>query len=135
MVSGVAGGVADHLNVSDTVVRLVFIAATVFGGFGVLIYAALWFLMPLAAPTVPAAPGLAAHTRGGLRSDQPPPTSESKARRREKNRGQMTALVVVGILVRDAVAVFVAIGGLQGLSEWSKEHTPTNTSPSDGFGP
>jgi signal transduction histidine kinase/phage shock protein PspC (stress-responsive transcriptional regulator) len=97
VVSGVAGGVADHLGVSDTVVRLVFIAATVFGGFGVLIYAALWFLMPLAAPTVPAAPGLAAHTRGGLRSDQPPPTSESKARRREKNRGQMTALVVVGI--------------------------------------
>ncbi|TDU88741.1 phage shock protein C (PspC) family protein [Kribbella voronezhensis] len=97
VVSGVAGGVADHLNVSDTVVRLVFIGATIFGGFGVLIYAALWFLMPLAAPTVPAAPGLAAHTRGGLRSDQPPPMTESKARRREKNRGQMTALVVVGI--------------------------------------
>jgi signal transduction histidine kinase/phage shock protein PspC (stress-responsive transcriptional regulator) len=97
VLSGVAGGVADHLGVSDTVVRLVFIAATVFGGFGVLIYAALWFLMPLAAPTVPAAPGLAAHTRGGLRSDQPPPMTEAKARRREKNRGQVTALVVVGI--------------------------------------
>ena len=63
MVAGVAGGVADHLGVSDTVVRLVLIATTVFGGFGVLIYAALWFLMPLGTPAMPAAPGLAAHTR------------------------------------------------------------------------
>jgi signal transduction histidine kinase/phage shock protein PspC (stress-responsive transcriptional regulator) len=98
VVAGVAGGIADHLGVSDTVVRLVFIAATVFGGFGVLVYAALWFLMPLAVPTVPAAPGLAAHTRGGLRSDQtPPPVAEAKAQKREKNRGQVTALVVVGV--------------------------------------
>jgi signal transduction histidine kinase/phage shock protein PspC (stress-responsive transcriptional regulator) len=98
VVAGVAGGIADHLGVSDTVVRLVFIAATVFGGFGVLVYAALWFLMPLAVPTVPAAPGLAAHTRGGLRSDQtPPPVAAAKAQKREKNRGQVTALVVVGV--------------------------------------
>ncbi|MGC4942362.1 PspC domain-containing protein [Kribbella sp. DT2] len=103
VVSGVAGGVADHLNVPDIAVRLVFIGATVFGGFGVLIYAALWFLMPLAAPTVPAAPGLAAATRKNMRSDQPPPPpiTEARTRRREKNRGQMIALVVVsaGVLL------------------------------------
>jgi phage shock protein PspC (stress-responsive transcriptional regulator) len=102
VVSGVAGGIADHLNVPDIAVRLVFIAATVFGGFGVLIYAALWFLMPLAAPTVPAAPGLAAHTRQNMRSDlPPPPVSEARTRRREKNRGQMIAIVVVsaGVLL------------------------------------
>ncbi|GAB3935314.1 ATP-binding protein [Kribbella albertanoniae] len=97
VVAGVAGGVADHLGISDTLVRLVLIAATVFGGFGVLIYAALWFLMPLGTPVAPAAPGLAAHTRSGLRSDEPPPpVTEAKARKREKNRGQVTALVVVG---------------------------------------
>ena len=82
---------------SDTVVRLVFVVTTVFGGFGVLIYAALWFLMPLAAPTVPAAPGLAAATRKGMRSDVPPPVSESKARKKERNRGQVLALVVAGL--------------------------------------
>ena len=89
---------ADHLGVSDTVVRLVLIAATVFGGFGVLIYAALWFLMPLGTPTVPAAPGWP-HTRGGLRTDQPPPqpVTEAKERKKEKSRGQVMALVVVGI--------------------------------------
>ncbi|WP_132186819.1 MULTISPECIES: ATP-binding protein [Kribbella] len=121
VLSGVAGGVADHLGVSDTAVRLVFIAATVFGGFGVLIYAALWFLMPLAIPTVPpvpAAPGLAAATRKGMRADQPPPTisSEGKERRREKNRGQLTALVVtgVGILLLFQVAGF----GIAGKMFW-----------------
>lgn len=98
VIAGVAGGVADHLGVSDTVVRLVLIATTVFGGFGVLIYAALWFLMPLAPATVPAAPGLAAHTRSGMRSDEPPPpVTEAKARKREKSRGQVTALVAIGV--------------------------------------
>ncbi|NIK62398.1 ATP-binding protein [Kribbella shirazensis] len=97
VVAGVAGGVADHLGVSDTVVRLVLIATTVFGGFGVLIYAALWFLMPLAPETVPAAPGLAAHTRSGLRTDEPPaPVAEAKQRKREKSRGQLPALVAIG---------------------------------------
>ncbi|MEV0801841.1 PspC domain-containing protein [Kribbella sp. NPDC050281] len=98
IIAGVAGGIADHLGVSDTVVRLVLIATTVFGGFGVLIYAALWFLMPLAPPGMPAAPGLAAHTRSGLRSDEaPPPVTEAKARRREKSKSQVTALVAIGV--------------------------------------
>jgi phage shock protein PspC (stress-responsive transcriptional regulator) len=88
VVAGVAGGIADHLGVSDTVVRLVLIATTVSGGFGLLIYAALWFLMPLAPETVPEAPGLAAHTRKGLRTDEPaPPVAEAKQRKREKSRG------------------------------------------------
>lgn len=108
VLSGVAGGIADHLGVPDIVVRLVFIAATVFGGFGVLIYAALWFLMPLEVPTVPAAPGLAAATRNDFRRDQPPPTSETKERKKEKNRGQLTALVVVGL----GVLLLLNVAGL-----------------------
>ncbi|GAA1558080.1 ATP-binding protein [Kribbella sancticallisti] len=111
-----AGGIADHLGVSDTVVRLVFIAATVFGGFGVLIYAALWFLMPLEVPTVPAAPGLAAATRNDFRRDQPPPVTEYKERKREKNRGQLTALVVVGIGV--LLLLNVAGIGIAGKMFW-----------------
>ncbi|MFI5696271.1 PspC domain-containing protein [Kribbella sp. NPDC051586] len=115
VVAGVAGGIADHLGVSDTVVRLVLIATTVFGGFGVLIYAALWFLMPLAPETMPAAPGLAAHTRSGMRSDEPPaPVTEAKERKREKSRGQLPALVAIGIglLILLQVAGFGIAGKL-----------------------
>lgn len=67
-----------------------------FGGFGVLIYATLWFLMPLAPPTVPAAPGIAAATNLGLRSEQAPPTAQARAVRGPQNAGQVAALVVLG---------------------------------------
>ncbi|NOL44520.1 PspC domain-containing protein [Kribbella sandramycini] len=117
VVAGVAGGVADHLGVSDTVVRLVLIATTIFGGFGVLIYAALWFLMPLGTPGVPAAPGLAAHTRSGMRSDEPPPpVAEARAQKREKSHGQVTALVVVGFGV--LLLLKVANVGIAGTMFW-----------------
>ncbi|WP_344847727.1 PspC domain-containing protein [Kribbella ginsengisoli] len=118
VLSGVAGGIADHLNVSDTVVRLVFIGATVFGGFGVLIYAALWFLMPLEVSTGPNAPGLAAATRNGMRPETPVPpiASPSKERRKEKSRGQLTALVVVGIGV--LLLLNVAGFGVAGKMFW-----------------
>jgi signal transduction histidine kinase/phage shock protein PspC (stress-responsive transcriptional regulator) len=88
VVGGVAGGIADHLNVPDKSVRLAFIAITVFGGFGPLIYAALWFLMPLA-PAETLAPGLEAATRGGRRSARKP-------KRRAEDVGQLFALVVLG---------------------------------------
>jgi len=110
VLSGVAGGIADHLNVSDTVVRLVFIGATVFGGFGVLIYAALWFLMPLEVSTGPNAPGLAAATRSGMRPETPVPPLHSahKERRKEKNRGQLTAFAVVAV----GVLLLLNVAGL-----------------------
>jgi signal transduction histidine kinase len=91
-------------------VRLVLIAATVLsGGIGLIIYAVLWFLMPLAPATVPTAPGLAAHTRGGLRSDDPPPpVAEAKAQKREKSKGQVTALIAIGI----GVVLLLQVAGL-----------------------
>jgi signal transduction histidine kinase len=106
----VAGGIADHLNVSDTLVRLVFIGTTVFGGFGVLIYAALWFLMPLEVSTGPNAPGLAAATRNGMRPETPVPpiAAENKQRRKEKSRGQLTALAVVAV----GVLLLLNVAGL-----------------------
>jgi signal transduction histidine kinase/phage shock protein PspC (stress-responsive transcriptional regulator) len=88
VLGGVAGGIADHLDVPDKTVRLVFIAITVFGGFGSLIYVALWFLMPPAPRVEPAAPGLAAASRDGRRPDRP--------RRRIEGGGQLLALVVLG---------------------------------------
>jgi signal transduction histidine kinase/phage shock protein PspC (stress-responsive transcriptional regulator) len=101
---GVAGGVADHLGVSANAVRLVFILTTIFGGFGVLIYATLWFLMPLAPPEGPTAPGLKAATTYGLRT----PASEPKPRTRSENRGQLTALIVVGL----GIVMLLQVAGL-----------------------
>lgn len=49
MVAGVCGGIADHFGVDATIVRLVLIAAIVFGsGAGLVLYVAGWLLMPRA---------------------------------------------------------------------------------------
>ena len=43
---GVARGLANRFGVSCTAVRLAFIVAAIVGGWGVVIYLALWILMP-----------------------------------------------------------------------------------------
>lgn len=49
IVAGVCGGVADHLGVDATIVRLLLVAAVVFGaGAGIVLYVAGWWLMPQA---------------------------------------------------------------------------------------
>ena len=46
MLAGVCGGVAEYLDVDPTVVRLIWVAATLAGGAGVLLYIAGAILMP-----------------------------------------------------------------------------------------
>jgi phage shock protein C len=45
-IAGVCMGLANQFNVSVTLIRLAFILGTFFGGWGVLIYITLWFIMP-----------------------------------------------------------------------------------------
>lgn len=46
VLAGVAGGIGEYFNIDPTIIRLVFILLTVFGGSGVLIYLILWIIMP-----------------------------------------------------------------------------------------
>ncbi len=46
MLGGVAAGLADYLNVDATLVRVIFLLAALTDGVGVLIYLALWLIMP-----------------------------------------------------------------------------------------
>ena len=46
VVAGVAAGLAQYTQVSTGLVRLAFIIATVFGGFGLLAYVVAWLIMP-----------------------------------------------------------------------------------------
>ncbi|HVP21048.1 MAG TPA: PspC domain-containing protein [Anaerolineaceae bacterium] len=47
MIGGVCGGLAEYLNLDPTIIRLVFVALTLLGGHGLLIYFILLVLMPL----------------------------------------------------------------------------------------
>ena len=46
MIGGVCGGLGDYFGIDPTLVRLIFILLTVFGGGGVLIYFILWIIVP-----------------------------------------------------------------------------------------
>lgn len=46
MISGVAGGIAEELNVDSTLVRLITAAIVIFTGVGPILYILAWILMP-----------------------------------------------------------------------------------------
>jgi phage shock protein C len=46
VLAGVAGGLGEYFQIDPTLVRLIFVLLTVFGGGGVLVYVILWILIP-----------------------------------------------------------------------------------------
>ena len=44
--AGVAAGLGEYFNIDSTIVRLIFLLITIFGGSGVLVYFILWLVMP-----------------------------------------------------------------------------------------
>src|SRR5689334_4621713 len=45
-VAGIAGGLGRHLDIDPLIVRVAFVVLTFFGGVGLLLYLALWLLLP-----------------------------------------------------------------------------------------
>lgn len=46
MIGGVCGGIAEYFGVDPTLIRLGFVAVTLLGGSGVLVYLILWLVVP-----------------------------------------------------------------------------------------
>lgn len=46
MLAGVCGGLADYFGVDVTLIRVVFVVLAVMGGAGLVIYLAMWLLVP-----------------------------------------------------------------------------------------
>ncbi len=92
MAGGVAAGLADHFGVDVFWVRLAFVAGTWVNGFGVLVYIALWRLLPQGDGADLEEPaGLASATRRGLR------TPGRTSRLPGGDKGQTLALIVLGL--------------------------------------
>jgi phage shock protein PspC (stress-responsive transcriptional regulator) len=45
MLAGVCGGLGEYFGIDATLMRLVFVALTLLGGHGILIYLILWLVM------------------------------------------------------------------------------------------
>ena len=67
ILGGVAAGLARHLGFPVLWVRAGFVLAAFLGGFGVVFYAGLWWLLPSDAHFETGAPGIESATRGGRR--------------------------------------------------------------------
>jgi phage shock protein PspC (stress-responsive transcriptional regulator) len=46
IIAGVASGVANYFNLDPTIVRLLWVATILLGGFGVIIYVIMWIIVP-----------------------------------------------------------------------------------------
>lgn len=46
VIAGVAGGLGDYFNIDPTIIRILFILLTIFGGSGLIIYIVLWLIIP-----------------------------------------------------------------------------------------
>ena len=54
VIAGIAGGVAQRLGVSSTLLRLAWVLSVLFGGLGILVYLGLWVLLPNGGADTPA---------------------------------------------------------------------------------
>ncbi|QLE73555.1 PspC domain-containing protein [Streptomyces rectiverticillatus] len=94
MLGGVARGLAGHLGLPVSWVRLVFVALLMAQGMGAVLYAVFWFVVPLGV--------------GGVEAPRPVPAETGAGDRRrlfarKPDRGQVVALVALVI----AAAIFV----------------------------
>jgi len=46
VIAGVCGGLGDYFNIDPTIIRIIFVIITIFGGSGILIYIILWLIIP-----------------------------------------------------------------------------------------
>ncbi len=46
VIGGVAGGLGEYYNIDPTIVRIIFILLSIYGGSGIFIYLVLWLLIP-----------------------------------------------------------------------------------------
>ncbi len=103
LLGGVAAGLAEHLGVPVWAVRLAFLVAVAVSGLGVVMYAALWMVLPSAAHLESSAPGLEAASRTGRR----PP--------RSRRLGEMGPLVALGAVAVGVVVLAQTLLGGSGL--------------------
>lgn len=88
VLGGVAGGLADHLGLDVTLVRVGFLLTTAMGGLGLALYAGLWMTLPSDARFHEQAPGLEAATRQGRRPSR---------RSRTEDGGWLVAIGVLAL--------------------------------------
>ena len=50
MIAGICGGLAEYFDVDPTIMRLIFVALSLMGGPGLILYIIMWIVVPLESP-------------------------------------------------------------------------------------
>jgi signal transduction histidine kinase/phage shock protein PspC (stress-responsive transcriptional regulator) len=103
IVGGVASGLARHLGVPVLWVRAGFVLAAAFGGLGVVLYAALWIMLPSDSRFETGTPGAESASRGGRRPSRV---------RRLADAGPTIALAALGLGVILVVQALLGAGAI-----------------------
>jgi phage shock protein PspC (stress-responsive transcriptional regulator) len=95
VISGVAGGVAEYLDVDPSIVRVLWaVLALITGGVFLVLYIAMWIVVPFAADT-PAAEGEPA--AAGAESPAWNPKPARRAPRRSGSGSWVFGLILIGV--------------------------------------
>jgi signal transduction histidine kinase/phage shock protein PspC (stress-responsive transcriptional regulator) len=109
MIGGIAAGLAEHLGLPVLWVRAAMLGLVAFGGFGAVLYAGLWLVLPAEKHTESRSPGLDAATRQGKRQG-------ARQRRRLIDYGPLVAIgaIALGVLglITVATGTTLAVGPL-----------------------
>jgi phage shock protein PspC (stress-responsive transcriptional regulator) len=73
MIGGVCGGLGEYLGIDSTVIRLIFVLATIWGGSGALVY----LIMLLVVPDEPLAAGAPTSVESPVVIEDPQPAVET----------------------------------------------------------
>jgi signal transduction histidine kinase len=92
LLAGVAGGIAQHLGVNSTAVRVAFVLSAFAAGFGIIVYVLTLLLAPLEEPS----------------TDDAPPSTPAWRRMRRPSAAQLIGIGLVAI----ALAVLLGVSGL-----------------------
>jgi phage shock protein C len=66
-IAGVCGGIAEYFDIDPTLVRIVFVAAALLGGPGIVLYLVLWIVLPPGPTGETAPPGGGRHSTPAVR--------------------------------------------------------------------
>ncbi|GEM_PF-1663825 len=118
VLGGVSAGIAAYLNIDPLAVRLLFIIATVWGGFGILAYLLLWIAMPQARTLAQKVEMRGQEANLANMKDAKNPREE------EKDKGLMARLLslpvdllrliasAIGVVVNSLAGIFRIVGGV-----------------------
>jgi phage shock protein C len=124
--AGVASGMAEYLGLDPTIVRILWILSVFFGGFSILVYIVLAFVMPLEpiGTAGPPSSGDAATTTGDPASGETQawtaPAAAPDHEHRERGEGRIGLAVGVLLVAFGSIALFgpVLPGWIAGIALW-----------------